>query len=95
MGTPERPSPAELSLRARLAVHASWAKTRDRAARTAPGRRAALDRFERQVDPDGVLGPVERATRAHQAMRAHMIRMSLKSAQARRRRRSAGRESGT
>jgi hypothetical protein len=47
-----------------------------------------MARFEKQVDPDGTLDPVERARRADQAMRAHMARLALKSAQARRRRRS-------
>jgi hypothetical protein len=78
-------TPSERSLRARLAVHASWARTSDRSARTAPARRAALQRFERQVDPEGVLPPVERARRAEQAMRSHMSRMALRSVQARRR----------
>ncbi|MGH9287982.1 MAG: hypothetical protein ACRD0V_06795 [Acidimicrobiales bacterium] len=81
-------TPAERSLRARLAVHTSWANTGDRAARTAPTRRGALERFERQVDPEGTLRPAERARRAEQAMRAHMARLALKSAQARRRRAS-------
>jgi hypothetical protein len=79
-------TPAERSLRARLAVHTSWAHTSDPSARTAPARRAALERFERQVDPDGTLKPAERARRAEQAMRSHMARLALKSAQARRRR---------
>jgi len=83
---------SERSLRARLAVHSSWARTVDRAARTAPARRAALQRFERQVDPDGTLDPAERARRADHAMRAHMIRMTLRSVEARRVRR--GRRSG-
>jgi hypothetical protein len=80
-------TPAERSLRARIAVHMSWAHTTDRTARTAPARRAALQRFERQVDPDGQLKPAERTRRAEQAMRAHMARLALRSAQARRRRR--------
>ena len=79
-------TPAERALRARVAVHTSWAKTGDRAARTAPARRAALERFERQVDPDGSLTDAERARRAEQAMRAHMGRLALRSARARRRR---------
>jgi hypothetical protein len=78
-------TPAERSLRARIAVHTSWAQTPDRAARTAPARHAALDRFQRQVDPDGSLSEAERALRAEQAMRAHMARLALRSAQARRR----------
>jgi hypothetical protein len=80
---------AERALRARLAVHTSWANTRDRAARTAPARRAALERFTRQVDPDGTLSQAERSRRAEQAMRAHMARLALRSAQARRRRKAS------
>jgi hypothetical protein len=82
-------TPAERSLRARLAVHTSWAQTTDRAARTAPARRAALQRFERQVDPDGTVDPAERRRRAEQAMRAHMAGLALRSAQARRRRKAS------
>jgi hypothetical protein len=77
---------AERALHARLAVHTSWANTSDRAGRTAPARRAALERFERQVDPHGSLSDAERARRAEQVMRAHMARLALRSAQARRRR---------
>ncbi|MFE5163657.1 aldehyde dehydrogenase family protein [Streptomyces sp. NPDC056697] len=43
--------------RARLAAHASWANTSDRTARTAAGTAAFLERFERQVDPEGALPP--------------------------------------
>jgi hypothetical protein len=82
-------TPAERSLRARIAVHTSWAQTPDRAARTAPARHAALDRFQRQVDPDGSLSEAERALRAEQAMRAHMARLALRSAQARRRQKAS------
>jgi hypothetical protein len=82
-------TPSERALRARLAAHTSWANTSDRQARTAPGRKAAMDRFERQVDPDGTLDPEERALRAEQAKKAHMTRLALKSAQARRRKRAS------
>ncbi|WP_244975579.1 hypothetical protein [Mycobacterium kubicae] len=44
-----------------------------------------LDKFERQVDPDGELSPAERAKRAEHARKAYFKRMALKSAQARRR----------
>jgi hypothetical protein len=47
-----------------------------------------MDRYEREVDPDGTLEPRERALRAEQAMKAHMTRIALKSAQARRKRAS-------
>lgn len=62
----------------------SWARTEDRSARTAPARRALLDRFERQVDPDGELSPQERARRAETARRAHMKELALRSAISRR-----------
>ncbi len=75
---------ADRSLIARLAAHESWARTADPTARTAPARRALLDRFEREVDPDGVLSPTERARRAGHARKAYFIRLALQSAKARR-----------
>ncbi len=50
---------------------------------TAPARRAFLDKFEQQVDPDGTLDPQERAKRAEHAKRAHFQMLALKSAAAR------------
>lgn len=81
--TPER------RLRARAAAHRSWALTPDPAARTAPARIAAWERFERLVDPDGVLAPAERARRADHARRAHFAEMQARSVAARRVRRGA------
>jgi hypothetical protein len=78
-------TPSERVLRARMAAHISWAKTDDRSARTAPARKAALARFEEQVDPDGRLSLTERTRRAEHAMRAHTTRLALRSAQIRRR----------
>ncbi len=75
---------ADRSLIARLAAHESWANTADPSARTAPARRVFLDRFERQVDPDGVLLPAERARRAGHARKAYFARLALLSAKARR-----------
>lgn len=77
-------TPSERTLRARLAAHDSWARTADRRARTAAGTAAFLGRFEREVDPDGVLDPADRARRAESARRAYFTRLALKSAQARR-----------
>lgn len=76
-------TPAQRRLLAQAAAHASWAKTADRAARTAPARRAALARFERQVDPDGVLEPEERQQRAESARRSYFRYLALRSARAR------------
>jgi hypothetical protein len=46
-------TPSERSLRARVAAHTRWAQTPDRAAATASARQVFLDRFDREVDPDG------------------------------------------
>lgn len=78
-------TPEQRSLRAQIAVHTSWANTSDRSARTAKAREGALARFERQVDPDGVLPPAERRQRAESARKAHMLSLAAKSAAARRR----------
>jgi hypothetical protein len=91
-GMPERDelTPAQRSLRARIAAHTSWANTENRSARTAAARAAMMDRFEKQVDPDGTMPPAERAKRAENARKAHYLAMAAKSAEVRRRR-SAGR----
>ena len=78
-------TPAERIMRARLASHRSWANTSDPAARTAPARAAMLDRFMREVDPDGTLLPAERERRAEHARKAYYTGLALKSASARRR----------
>ncbi len=83
---PSPMTPAERSLRGQIAAHHSWAHTDDRTARTAKARQAAHDRFENDVDPEGVLMPAERARRAASARKAYFARLALKSAQARRRR---------
>lgn len=85
---PEPLTPALRTLRARTAAHVSWANTSDRTARTAAGTRALLDKFEREVDPDGTLDPAERALRAASARKAHFARLAYKSAAARRKKAS-------
>lgn len=86
---PAHRDPELARLQMRLAVHASWANTADRAARTAAARQAALDRFERQVDPEGTLDPNERAIRAEHARKAYMLRLAYLSAKARKARKDA------
>lgn len=78
------PPPKERSLQASIAAHESWARTSDRTARTAAARRTYRASFESVVDPDGTLDPAERSLRAEHAYKAHMMRLALKSAQARR-----------
>jgi hypothetical protein len=79
-------TPQQRQRRARIAAHASWANTADRTARTAAGTKAFLDRFERQVDPEGVLPDEVRAVMAGHARTAYMLQLAEKSAAARRRR---------
>lgn len=71
-------------MRASIAGNERWARTDNRAEATAPGRRAASERFQTLVDPDGKLPPEERARRADSARKAHMTRLALRSAQSRR-----------
>jgi hypothetical protein len=75
----------ETRLRARIAAFSLHAQ-RDSRELTAPARAAFLDRFEREADPEGVLKPEERARRAKHLRRAYFLRLSLRSAQARRQR---------
>jgi hypothetical protein len=78
-------TPEQRRRRARIAAHASWANTADRTARTAAGTKAFLDRFEQQVDPEGVLPAGVRAVMARHARTAYMLQLAERSATARRR----------
>jgi hypothetical protein len=73
-------------MRARVAAYSMHAQVVDASAHTRPARDAFMARFERQVDPDGVLAPAERQRRATAAKKAYFVRLALKSAQARRQR---------
>ena len=74
------------SAHASVAANTRWAHEPDRTAATAPARDALEARFERQVDPDGILSPDERAKRARNAKRAFYQSLAIKSAKARARR---------
>jgi hypothetical protein len=82
-------SPAERTLRARLAAHTMHAR-HDARETTANGRAAFLARFEAEVDPDSALPMEERRRRAEHARRAYFTRLALASAKARRARRQGG-----
>lgn len=78
-------TPEQRTLRARIAANTRWAHSSDAQAK-ANGQRAQrglLERFAREVDPDGVLPEVERYRRAEQARQAHMQRLALASSKAR------------
>lgn len=79
---------AEHSAWGRLGAHTTHA-LHDSSAITAPARRAFLGKFEREVDPAGVLEPAERAKRAEHARKLHMQRLAAKSAAVRRQRRAS------
>lgn len=74
-------------MRARAAAFALHARTDPRET-TRPARHAFLARFEREVDPDGVLPESERWRRAEAARKAYFTALALKSSQARRKRQS-------
>lgn len=71
------------SAHASVAANTRWAHEPDRTAATAKARQALADKFEHEVDPDGVLDPAERAKRAANARRAFYQRLAIKSAKAR------------
>lgn len=83
-------TPAERTLRARIAASTRWAKEPDRAEATAKARAARRRKLELEVDPAGVLPPAELERRVASLQRAHMTRMSLAAARARRRRSMGG-----
>ena len=68
-------TPSQRTQRARIAARARWSRE-DGSAGTQAARSAFMDRFERQVDPDGVLDPRERARRAELAKREHFQRLA-------------------
>ena len=76
-------------LRARMAAHLLHAQISDPIEHTAPARAAFLSRFEREVDPDGILDPQERARRAAHAKKAYFIKLALASRKARAAKRSS------
>lgn len=81
-------TPAEVSRQARMAAHVLHSR-HDSRELTANAREAFLARFEREVDPEGVLAPDERERRIQHARRAHFTRLAHASAAARRTRRRA------
>jgi hypothetical protein len=74
---------AKRVLQARMAAHALHARVQDPSAHTARARHAFLSRFEREVDPEGVLTPQERARRAEHAKKAYFLRLAAASSKAR------------
>ena len=78
-------TPEQRSLRSRMAAYRLHA-THDPKETTRKARDAFAARFEREVDPDGLLAPAERTRRAEAARRAYFTGLALRSSQVRRRR---------
>lgn len=76
-------TPAERSLRARMAAYTLHAHSDPRET-TQAARDAFLARFEHQVDPDRRLPEGERRRRAEAAKKAYFTALALKSSRARR-----------
>jgi hypothetical protein len=81
-------SPERASLLGRIGALVLHAR-HDAKATTAKARETFLNKFEKEVDPDGTLPPEERARRAEYARKAHFAHLALKSADARRAKRSS------
>jgi hypothetical protein len=63
---------------ASVAANTRWAFEPDRQAATAKATAGFLAKFEKEVDPEGLLAPDERTKRAKNLMRAHMARIRAK-----------------
>ena len=73
-------TPEQRFLRSRMAAHTLHAQGKTN---TGPARAAFNARWEREVDPYGVLNAAERSRGAEHARKAHFTGMALKSAGAR------------
>jgi hypothetical protein len=80
---PDSLSPEQRSLRSRMAAHVLHSRVTDAVAHTAPARKAFLDRFEREADPEGVLPLDERTRRAEHLRKAYFTKMAYASSRAR------------
>jgi hypothetical protein len=84
----DQASQSELSLRGRIGAYGKWQKCDDPTAATKPARRAFLDRFYDEVDPERELPDGERERRAEYARKAYFTKLALASARARRAKKS-------
>ncbi len=69
-------------LSAQIAANTRWSRE-DPTLNAVRGQEGLTRRFEREVDPDNVLDPAERARRVECARRAHFGRLALASSSAR------------
>jgi hypothetical protein len=76
--------PFRNSLDAAAAAHLSWARTTDRAARTAPATAALQRSLEQRIDPDGVMTLENRRKAVRNFQRASALKASMAAADKRR-----------
>lgn len=79
-------TPTERRMAAQIANAVRWSRQSqsDRKVATAPARRGLEAKWAKEIDPDGTMSPEELELRIESARKAHMLRMSLASAKARR-----------
>lgn len=80
-------TPAERKFRAQIGAYSLHAQGKTN---TAPARAAFFARFEREVDPEGILPPAERHRRAEFKYKAYMKALSLKSSRSRKKNKKIG-----
>jgi hypothetical protein len=76
-------TPTERTLRGRIGAYALHAQ-RDAKETTAKARATFLQRFEAEVDPEGVLAPDERHRRAQAARKCYFAKLGLLAAKKKR-----------
>lgn len=84
MSVYESMTPAQRSLRARIATQTAWANCPDRTAKAKHAQAGLLRKFEDQVDPERKLPEDERLKRAKALRRAHMSRLAYNREKAKR-----------
>lgn len=82
-------TPAERAMHSRAASHHRWSLEGDRAAATSKARAGLTAKFEREVDPDNRLDPIERAKRVESRRKAFYADLTRRSLAARRKRKAA------
>jgi hypothetical protein len=82
-------TPEQRSIRGAIAANARWSRE-DPAANAARGQAGLIEKFRREVDPDGTLPEAERERRAECARKAHFQRLALASSKARGARKAGG-----
>lgn len=76
-------TPEQRRLRAQIAANARWSKYMAREDQAAAARSAIFARLEREVDPDGLLPPDQRAVLVKSAARRMSARMNASKARKR------------